>query len=102
MSIFQSKKGGEFKDYQKVRDFEEIVKDLISASFEVITEIELIKLELTTLVAINVILKTDELCERDNVISNDEVLRQLAVALNNNKDKSRGDVLSSLLRKGIL
>lgn len=97
--FFKVKKGGEFKDYQKVRDFEEIVKDLISASFEVITEIELIKLELTTLVAINVILKTDELCERDNVISNDEVLRQLAVALNNNKDKSRGDVLSSLLRK---
>lgn len=97
--FFKVKKGGEFKDSQKVRDFEEIVKDLISASFEVITEIELIKLELTTLVAINVILKTDELCERDNVISNDEVLRQLAVALNNNKDKSRGDVLSSLLRK---
>lgn len=48
-------------------------------------------------VAIKVILKTDELCERDNVISNDEVLRQLAVALN--KDKSRGDVLASLLRK---
>lgn len=94
--FFKVKKGGEFKDSQKVRDFEEIVKDLISASFEVITEIELIKLELTTLVAINVILKTDELCERDNVISNDEVLRQLAVALNN---KSRGDVLSSLLRK---
>ena len=97
--FFKVKKGGEFKDSQKVRNFEEIVKDLISASFEVITEIELIKLELTTLVAINVILKTDELCERDNVISNDEVLRQLAVALNNNKDKSRGDVLSSLLRK---
>lgn len=97
--FFKVKKGGEFKDSQKVRDFEEIVKDLISASFEVITEIELIKLELTTLVAINVILKTDELCERDNEISNDEVLRQLAVALNNNKDKSRGDVLSSLLRK---
>lgn len=95
--FFKVKKGGEFKDSQKVRDFEEIVKDLISASFEVITEIELIKLELTTLVAINVILKTDELCERDNVISNDEVLRQLAVALN--KDKSRGDVLASLLRK---
>lgn len=94
--FFKVKKGGEFKDSQKVRDFEEIVKDLISASFEVITEIELIKLELTTLVAINVILKTDELCERDNVISNDEVLRQLAVALNN---KSRGDVLASLLRK---
>lgn len=97
--FFKVKKGGEFKDSQKVKDFEEIVKDLISASFEAITEIELIKLELTTLVAINVILKTDELCERDNVISNDEVLRQLAVALNNNKDKSRGDVLSSLLRK---
>lgn len=97
--FFKVKKSGEFKDSQKVRDFEEIVKDLISASFEVITEIELIKLELTTLVAIKVILKTDELCERDNVISNDEVLRQLAVALNNNKDKSRGDVLSSLLRK---
>lgn len=95
--FFKVKKDGEFKDSQKVRDFEEIVKDLISASFEVITEIELIKLELTTLVAINVILKTDELCERDNVISNDEVLRQLAVALN--KDESRGDVLASLLRK---
>ena len=96
--FFKVKKGDAFKEPQKVRDFEEIVKDLISASFEVITEIELIKLELTTLVATIVILKTDELCERDNVISNDEVLRQLAVALNN-KDKSRGDVLASLLRK---
>ena len=95
--FFKVKKGGTFKEPQKVRDFEEIVRNLIGASFEVMTEIELIKLDLTTLVAIKVILKTDELCERDNVISNDEVLRQLAVALN--KDESRGDVLASLLRK---
>lgn len=41
--------------------------------------------------------KSDALCERDNLISNNEVLRQLAVALT--KEKDRGVVLASLLRK---
>lgn len=41
--------------------------------------------------------KIDALCERDNLISNNEVLRQLAVALT--KEKDRRDVLASLLRK---
>lgn len=91
-------KGSEFANQQQLETFEYSAKEFARAYLDVIRTVDTIKNELKISVAIKVILKTDELCERDNVISNDEVLRQLAVALNN-KDESRGDVLASLLRK---
>lgn len=90
-------KGSEFANQQQLETFEYSAKEFARAYLDVRRTVEKIKNELKISVAIKVILKTDELCERDNVISNDEVLRQLAVALN--KDKSRSDVLASLLRK---
>ena len=90
-------KGSEFANLQQLETFEYSAKEFARAYLDVRRAVDTIKNELKISVAIKVILKTDELCERDNVISNDEVLRQLAVALN--KDKSRGDVLASLLRK---
>ena len=91
-------KGSEFANQQQLETFEYSAKEFARAYLDVLRTVDTIKNELKISVAIKVILKTDELCERDNVISNDEVLRQLAVALNN-KDESRGDVLASLLRK---
>lgn len=91
-------KGSEFANQQQLETFEYSAKEFARAYLDVLRTVDTIKNELEISVAIKVILKTDELCERDNVISNDEVLRQLAVALNN-KDESRGDVLASLLRK---
>lgn len=90
-------KGSEFANQQQLETFEYNAKEFARAYLDVRRAVDTIKNELKISVAIKVILKTDELCERDNVISNDEVLRQLAVALN--KDESRGDVLASLLRK---
>lgn len=90
-------KGSEFANQQQLETFEYSAKEFARAYLDVLRTVDTIKNELKISVAIKVILKTDELCERDNVISNDEVLRQLAVALN--KDESRGDVLASLLRK---
>lgn len=90
-------KGSEFANQQQLETFEYSAKEFARAYLDVLRTVDTIKNELKISVAIKVILKIDELCERDNVISNDEVLRQLAVALN--KDKSRGDVLASLLRK---
>ena len=90
-------KGSEFANQQQLETFEYSAKEFARAYLDVRRAVDTIKNELKISVAIKVILKTDELCERDNVISNDEVLRQLAVALN--KDESRGDVLASLLRK---
>lgn len=91
-------KGTKFVNQQQLETFEYSAKEFARAYLDVLRTVDTIKTELKISVAIKVILKTDELCERDNVISNDEVLRQLAVALNN-KDESRGDVLASLLRK---
>lgn len=91
-------KGSEFANQQQLETFEYSAKEFARAYLDVLRTVDTIKNELKISVAIKVILKTDELCERDNVISNDEVLRQLAVALNN-KEESRGDVLASLLRK---
>lgn len=91
-------KGSEFANQQQLETFEYSAKEFARAYLDVLRTVDTIKNELKISVAIKVILKIDELCERDNVISNDEVLRQLAVALNN-KDESRGDVLASLLRK---
>lgn len=89
-------KGSEFAD-SNLETFEFDAKVLARAYLEARKDFDSIKKELKVLVAIKVILHTDELCERDNVISNNEVLRQLAVSLNH--DKERGDVLASLLRK---
>lgn len=91
-------KGSEFANQQQLETFEYSAKEFARAYLDVLRTVDTIKNELKISVAIKVILKIDELCERDNVISNDEVLRQLAVALNN-KNESRGDVLASLLRK---
>lgn len=91
-------KGSKFANQQQLETFEYSAKEFARAYLDALRTVDTIKNELKISVAIKVILKTDELCERDNVISNDEVLRQLAVALNN-KDESRGDVLASLLRK---
>lgn len=89
-------KGAEFAD-PELEAFEFDAKELLRAYNDAKKPFETIKKELRILIALKVILKTDELCERDNVISNNEVLRQLSVALN--CDRERGDVLASLLRK---
>lgn len=90
------------KDYAFARlaeidEFEKVASSVIITALGMQANVDLIKKELEYLVSVMMIKKTDALCERDNLISNNEVLRQLAVALT--KEKNRGDVLASLLRK---
>ena len=90
------------KDYAFARlaeidEFEKAASSVIITVLGMQANVDLIKKELEYLVSVMMIKKTDALCERDNLISNNEVLRQLAVALT--KEKDRRDVLASLLRK---
>lgn len=90
------------KDYAFARlaeidEFEKAASSVIITALGMQANVDLIKKELEYLVSVMMIKKIDALCERDNLISNNEVLRQLAVALT--KEKDRGDVLASLLRK---
>lgn len=90
------------KDYAFARlaeidEFEKAASSVIITALGMQANVDLIKKELDCLVSVMMIKKTDALCERDNLISNNEVLRQLAVALT--KEKDRRDVLASLLRK---
>ena len=90
------------KDYAFARlaeidEFEKAASSVIITALGMQANVDLIKKELEYLVSVMMIKKIDALCERDNLISNNEVLRQLAVALT--KEKNRGDVLASLLRK---
>mgnify|MGYP002677870496 FL=1 len=90
------------KDYAFARlaeidEFEKAASSVIITALGMQANVDLIKKELEYLVSVMMIKKIDALCERDNLISNNEVLRQLAVALT--KEKDRRDVLASLLRK---
>lgn len=90
------------KDYAFARlaeidEFEKAASSVIITALGMQANVDLIKKELEYLVSVMMIKKIDALCERDNLISNNEVLRQLAVALT--KEKDRMDVLASLLRK---
>ncbi|MGN0902818.1 MAG: UvrD-helicase domain-containing protein, partial [Succinivibrio sp.] len=90
----RSAEGLEHKD-----EFEEATANLCEL-YKLVKEeaftVETIEKELKILVSILIIRRTDEICKRDNVISNNEVLRQLAQSL---RDKKRGDALASVLRK---
>lgn len=89
-------KGYVFARSGEISEFEKAARSVIILVRDMRANIDLIKKELDCLVSVMMIKKTDALCERDNLISNNEVLRQLAVALTK---KDRGDVLASLLRK---
>lgn len=90
-------KGSVFARLDEISEFENAARSVIISACDLRANVDLIKKELEYLVSVMMIKKTDALCERDNLISNNEVLRQLAVALT--KEKDRGDVLASLLRK---
>lgn len=89
-------KGYVFARSGEISEFEKAARSVIILARDMRANIDLMKKELDCLVSVMMIKKTDALCERDNLISNNEVLRQLAVALTK---KDRGDVLASLLRK---
>lgn len=89
-------KGSVFARSGEISEFEKAARSVIVLARDMQVNVDLIKKELEYLVSVMMIKKTDALCERDNLISNNEVLRQLAVALTK---KDRGDVLASLLRK---
>lgn len=95
-NFVSGKKGYAFARSGEISEFEKAARSVIILARDMRANIDLIKKELDCLVSVMMIKKTDALCERDNLISNNEVLRQLAVALTK---KDRGDVLASLLRK---
>lgn len=96
-NFVDGKKSSVFARLDEISEFEKAARSVIISACDLRANVDLIKKELDCLVSVMMIKKTDALCERDNLISNNEVLRQLAVALT--KEKDRGDVLASLLRK---
>lgn len=96
-NFVSGKKDYAFARLAEIDEFEKAASSVIITALGMQANVDLIKKELEYLVSVMMIKKTDALCERDNLISNNEVLRQLAVALT--KEKDRRDVLASLLRK---
>ena len=96
-NFVNGKKGSVFARLDEISEFEKAARSVIVLARDMQANVDLIKKELEYLVSVMMIKKTDALCERDNLISNNEVLRQLAVTLT--KEKDRRDVLASLLRK---
>lgn len=96
-NFVSGKKDYAFARLAEIDEFEKAASSVIITALGMQANVDLIKKELEYLVSVMMIKKIDALCERDNLISNNEVLRQLAVALT--KEKDRRDVLASLLRK---
>lgn len=95
-NFVNGKKESVFARSGEISEFEKAARSVIIFARDMQVNVDLIKKELEYLVSVMMIKKTDALCERDNLISNNEVLRQLAVALTK---EDGGDVLASLLRK---
>lgn len=91
-SYAQTKNGYICKDRDNLLD---AVDRMVEYAYSVLQAQDKIKDELSVLVAIKVIYRIDVLCAKYNLISNDEVLRQLAVALTTKQENS--DELASLL-----
>ncbi|MCI5638641.1 MAG: UvrD-helicase domain-containing protein, partial [Succinivibrio sp.] len=80
----------------EAQEFEENLYQLVNNLEEVRDKLDLNSKTIWYVLSILCINKLDSLFIRDNVISNDELLRQLAIVLT--VDKKRGDNLAKLLR----
>ena len=78
-----------YDDIDVVRTFEAMVKTLCSGAINLMTSLQGDVLELKLVIALMIIYLTDDFCQRDNLISNDEVLRQLAVCLSTGDERSK-------------
>ena len=94
--ISRAKKDSRFKLPLEAQEFEENLYQLVNNLEEVRDKLDLYSKTIWYVLSILCINKLDSLFIRDNVISNDELLRQLAIVLT--VDKKRGDNLAKLLR----
>lgn len=81
---------------KEVQEFEKTLYQLVNNLEKVKEKLDLNSKTIRYVLSILCINKLDSLFIRDNVISNDELLRQLAIVLT--VDKKRGDNLAKLLR----
>lgn len=94
--ISRARKDSRFKLPLEAQEFEENLYQLVNNLEEVRDKLDLNSKTIWYVLSILCINKLDSLFIRDNVISNDELLRQLAIVLT--VDKKRGDNLAKLLR----
>ena len=94
--ISRARKDSRFKLPLEAQEFEENLYQLVNNLEEVRDKLALNSKTIWYVLSILCINKLDSLFIRDNVISNDELLRQLAIVLT--VDKKRGDNLAKLLR----
>lgn len=71
-----------------IEEFESSFVQILKTCEKKLIASELVAKEIKCLVAIKIMLRADEICQRDNLISSNEVLRQLAVALSGNSDRA--------------
>ena len=94
--ISGARKDSRLKLPLEAQEFEENLYQLVNNLEEVRDKLDLNSKTIWYVLSILCINKLDSLFIRDNVISNDELLRQLAIVLT--VDKKRGDNLAKLLR----
>ena len=92
--VSRAKKG--FVHLDSILAFEDAVMSIFLKLYDFYSQNALVKHNLLVLMAIMAIRRTDEILEQNNEISNDEVLRQLAIALTQHHERS--DNLANLLR----
>ncbi|MGN0894279.1 MAG: UvrD-helicase domain-containing protein, partial [Succinivibrio sp.] len=80
--------GDKFDNFAEVSEFESSLASIVRYCQSKVKGSELVAKEIRVLVAIKIMLRTDELCQRDNLISSNEVLRQLAVSLSGGSDRA--------------
>ncbi|MGN1280541.1 MAG: UvrD-helicase domain-containing protein [Succinivibrio sp.] len=86
--IAYSPKREKFNSFDDITDFESSILKIVRYCESKQNEANLAAKEIRTLVAIKIMLRTDELCQSDNLISSNEVLRQLAVSLSGGSDRA--------------
>lgn len=96
LSYAKTVKEKDFSDYASVESFETVLQSLLESVRRHSKAISSVREEVNLLIGIRMIDRFDAICSRDGIISNDELLRQLALVLSKKDDRAKR--LCSLLR----
>lgn len=96
LSYAKTVKEKDFNDYMSVESFECHLQELLGILHSNFNVFDAIKEEVSILAGIKIIERFDEICARDSIISNDDLLRELAIVLSKKDDRAKR--LCSLLR----
>lgn len=81
LSYAKTVKEKDFSDYASVESFETVLQSLLESVRRHSKAISSVREEVNLLIGIRMIDRFDAICSRDGIISNDELLRQLALVL---------------------